>query len=61
MAALAQVLATVTARRAVLISTIDVYQPAIGVDEMDPPDFDGAGVVRHPPRMVRGVLRIKVR
>ncbi len=42
MAALAQVLATVTARRSVLISTIDVYQPAIGVDENDPATFAGA-------------------
>lgn len=41
MAALAQVLATVRADRAVLISTVDVYQPAVGVDEGDPPDYGG--------------------
>lgn len=41
MTQLAQVLATVTARRAVLISTIDVYQPAVRVDETLPPDFAG--------------------
>lgn len=41
MAALAQVLATVRAERAVLISTIDVYQPAVDVDEADPPAFSG--------------------
>lgn len=33
MSGLAQILASVRAERAVLISTIDVYQPAIGVDE----------------------------
>lgn len=43
MAALAQVLATVRAERAVLVSTIDVYQPAVGVDETTPPKFDGSG------------------
>lgn len=43
MAALAQVLATVRADRAVLISTIDVYQPAVGVDEHDPAHLDAAG------------------
>lgn len=43
MAALAQVLATVRAERAVLISTIDVYQPALHVDETSTPQFDGAG------------------
>lgn len=43
MAALAQVLTSVTAKRAVLISTIDVYQPASAVDENSPPNFNGAG------------------
>lgn len=43
MAALAQVLASVRADRAVLISTIDVYQPPVGVDETDPAQFDGSG------------------
>lgn len=43
MAALAKVLATVRPARAVLISTIDVYQPAVDVDESDPPDFDAPG------------------
>lgn len=43
MAALAQTLATVRAQRAVLISTIDVYQPAVGVDESVPAAFDGEG------------------
>jgi len=38
---LAQILATVHADRAVLISTIDVYQPAVDVDERDPPDYNG--------------------
>ena len=42
MAGLAQVLASVRAERAVLISTIDVYQPAAGVNETFPPQFDGA-------------------
>lgn len=43
MASLAQTLATVHARRAVLISTIDVYQPAVGVDESVPASFNGGG------------------
>jgi hypothetical protein len=43
MADLAQVLASVQADRAVLISTIDVYQPAVQVDEEDRPRFDGPG------------------
>ena len=43
MAALAQVLTSVKARRAVLISTIDVYQPALRVDETNAADFDGSG------------------
>lgn len=42
MATLAQVLASVRTERAVLISTIDVYQPAIGVFETDLAQFDGA-------------------
>lgn len=41
MTALAQVLATIVAERAVLISTVDVYQPALDVDEDDAPAFDG--------------------
>jgi nucleoside-diphosphate-sugar epimerase len=41
--ALAQVLASVQADRAVLVSTIDVYQPAVGVDETTPSQLDGAG------------------
>lgn len=43
MAALTQVLATVQSDQAVLVSTIDVYQPAVGVDETTPAQFDGAG------------------
>ena len=43
MAELAQVLATVKAQRAVLISTIDVYQPAVGVDETSPAQYNGEG------------------
>ena len=41
MAELAQVLATVRAERAVLISTVDVYQPAMDVDEATVPQFNG--------------------
>lgn len=43
MTGLAATLATVSAQRAVLISTIDVYQPAVGVDESTPATFDGQG------------------
>lgn len=43
MAALAQILATVRADRAVLISTVDVYQPAVGVTENDLAHLNGAG------------------
>lgn len=43
MALLTQVLASVRAERGVLISTIDVYQPAVGVDETNAPQFNGAG------------------
>lgn len=43
MARLAQVLSTVRADRAVLISTIDVYRSAVSVDEDDPADLDGSG------------------
>jgi nucleoside-diphosphate-sugar epimerase len=43
MAGLAQVLASVRAQRAVLISTIDVYQPALRVDETNAADFDASG------------------
>ena len=41
MAGLAQVLTTVQAKCAVLISTIDVYQPAVDVDETSAPRLDG--------------------
>lgn len=41
MAGLAQVFSTVRADNAVLVSTIDVYQPAVGVDENDPAHLDG--------------------
>lgn len=43
MSRLAQVLLRVHADRAVLISTVDAYQPAVGVDEEDPVDLDGPG------------------
>lgn len=43
MASLAQALTRVSAQRAVLISTIDVYQPPLGVDERDPPQFAATG------------------
>ena len=36
---LADVLSSVHAERFVLVSTVDVYQPPIGVDESDPPQF----------------------
>lgn len=41
MANLAQIVTSVSAERAVLISTIDVYQPAIDVTEKDSPDYNG--------------------
>lgn len=41
MAELAEVLSTVQADRAVLLSTIDVYQPAVEVDENDPAQLNG--------------------
>ncbi len=41
MANLAQLVSTVKTNRAVLISTIDVYQPAIGVTENDPASLNG--------------------
>lgn len=41
MTSLAEVLAGVHARRAILISTIDVYQPPEGVSESDPPSLRG--------------------
>ena len=42
MCSLTSILASVRAKRAVLISTIDVYQPAVGVDETNAAQFDGA-------------------
>ena len=41
MANLADNLSSVTAQKAILISTIDVYQPAIDVTEDDRPSFNG--------------------
>lgn len=41
MANLAQLVSTVETYRAVLISTIDVYQPAVGVTENDPASLNG--------------------
>lgn len=41
MANLAQLLSTVRAKRAILVSTIDVYQPAINVTEENPVSFNG--------------------
>jgi nucleoside-diphosphate-sugar epimerase len=41
MANLAQQISSVSADRAILISTIDVYQPAFDVTEDDKPDFNG--------------------
>jgi len=41
MSELAKVLSTVRSKKAVLISTIDVYQPAINVDENDWPSLNG--------------------
>ena len=43
MVSLAQMISSVSARKAVLISTIDVYQPAINVTEEDKPNYDGEG------------------
>ena len=43
MANLAQKISSVSADKAVLISTIDVYQPAIDVTEDDKPDYIGEG------------------
>ena len=43
MANLAQMISSVNADKAVLISTIDVYQPAIDVTEENGPDYDGEG------------------
>lgn len=42
MANLAQALTSVKAKRAILISTIDVYQPAHSVTEKDAPNFNGS-------------------
>lgn len=41
MAKLTQSLATVKAKHGLLISTIDVYQPALDVTETSPPDYEG--------------------
>lgn len=41
MADLAEKISSVKASRAVLISTIDVYQPAIDVTEIDKPNYNG--------------------
>jgi len=43
MANLAQMIASVKAKKAILISTIDVYQPAIDVTEEDAPNYNGEG------------------
>jgi nucleoside-diphosphate-sugar epimerase len=43
MANLAQQISSVSADRAILISTIDVYQPAVDVTEDDKPNFNGEG------------------
>jgi dTDP-4-dehydrorhamnose reductase len=43
MAHLAQKISSVSADRAILISTIDVYQPALDVTEQDKPNYDGEG------------------
>lgn len=40
---LAQKISSVKASKAILISTIDVYQPALEVTEDDRPNFDGEG------------------
>jgi len=41
MSNLAQILSTVRSKKAILISTIDVYQPAINVNENDSPSLNG--------------------
>lgn len=43
MANLAQKISSVKANKAILISTIDVYQPALEVTEEDRPNYDGEG------------------
>jgi nucleoside-diphosphate-sugar epimerase len=43
MANLAQMISSVSAERAILISTIDVYQPPLEVTEDDKPNFNGDG------------------
>ena len=43
MANLAQCISLVTAEKAILISTIDVYQPPVDVTEDDKPNFNGEG------------------
>jgi nucleoside-diphosphate-sugar epimerase len=43
MSNLAQILSTVKSKKSILISTIDVYQPAINVDENDQPNLNGLG------------------
>ena len=43
MANLAQKISSVKANKAILISTIDVYQPAMEVTEEDRPNYDGEG------------------
>lgn len=43
MSQLAQILGSVRAERSILISTVDVFQPAIGVDETSTPDLAGEG------------------
>jgi len=43
MANLAQMISSVSAERAILISTIDVYQPPLDVTEDEKPNFNGDG------------------
>jgi hypothetical protein len=43
MVSLAQKISSVKADKAILISTIDVYQPALEVTEEDRPNYDGEG------------------